>query len=89
MPDANSVRAERALEIARGPGAGDRLLPLLSAGGSPPMALPAPGVTLEEKQAVTRRLLRAGASIGEINAVRARLSGIKGGKLAEAAFPAG
>jgi hydroxypyruvate reductase len=89
VPDANSVRAgTRALEIARGLREEDRLLLLLSGGGSALMALPAPGVTLEEKQALTRALLRSGAPIGEMNAVRARLSAIKGGKLAEAAFPA-
>ena len=89
VPDSSSVRAaERALGIALRLGAGDRLLLLLSGGGSALMALPAPGLTLEDKQAATRALLRSGAPIGEINAARAKMSAIKGGKLADAAYPA-
>jgi len=49
------------------------------------LALPAPGLTLADKQAVTRELLRCGATIGEINTVRKHLSAIKGGRLAAAA----
>lgn len=88
-PDSNSVRAGRAaLDLARGLGAGDRLIVLLSGGASSLLAAPAPGVTLAEKRAVTEALLRSGATIGEINLVRKRLSAIKGGRLAEAAAPA-
>jgi hydroxypyruvate reductase len=88
-PDRNSVGAgEAALALARALGPGDLLLAVLSGGGSSLLALPAPGVGLEEKQAVTRALLAAGASIGEINIVRKHLSAIKGGRLAAAAAPA-
>src|SRR5439155_25997027 len=52
------------------------------------VALPAPGLSLADKQAVTRALLNCGATIGEINTVRKHLSGIKGGRLAAAAAPA-
>jgi len=61
---------------------GERLVVLLSGGASAMMAAPADGVTLEHKIAVTRDLLRSGRPIAEINAVRTRLSAIKGGKLA-------
>ena len=64
---------------------GDRVLVLLSGGGSALLAAPAPGVSLEEKRALTSALLRSGASIGEINCVRKHLSAIKGGRLALAA----
>jgi hydroxypyruvate reductase len=88
-PDENSVRAaSRALDIAHGLGPGDRLLVLLSGGGSALLAAPAPGVSLADKQELTRQLLRSGASIGEINTVRKHLSRIKGGRLAAAAAPA-
>lgn len=85
-PDENSVRAaHRALDIARGLEAGDRLLVLLSGGGSALLAAPAPGLDLADKQAITRALLQSGATIGEINTVRKHLSLVKGGRLAVAA----
>jgi glycerate 2-kinase len=61
---------------------------LASGGGSALMVLPAPRIALEDKRAVTRALLRSGATIGEINCVRKHLSAIKGGRLAAAAAPA-
>lgn len=85
IPDARSVRAaHRALEIASEAASGDLLMVLLSGGASALMALPADGITLEDKQDTVRRLLRAGATIDELNAVRKHLSGIKGGRLAAA-----
>jgi hydroxypyruvate reductase len=61
---------------------------VVSGGGSALLPAPAPPVTLEEKQTVTRLLLAAGATIGELNAVRKHLSRLKGGQLARAAAPA-
>jgi glycerate 2-kinase len=66
----------------------DLVLCLLSGGGSALLARPAPGLTLEDKQAVGASLLRSGATIAEINCVRKHLSAIKGGLLAAACFPA-
>ena len=60
----------------------------MSGGGSALLARPAPGLTLADKQTVTRALLASGATISEINCVRKHLSAIKGGRLAEAAAPA-
>lgn len=89
VPDANSEAAARAiLEAVRGLGPDDLVIALISGGGSALMALPAPGLTLADKQAVNRALLRSGADIGEMNCVRKHLSAIKGGRLAAAAFPA-
>jgi glycerate 2-kinase len=86
FPDANSLRAAgRALEIAGSLEPGDQLLVLLSGGGSALIAAPADGITLGDKQAMTRMLLESGATIGEINCVRKHLSRIKGGRLAVAA----
>src|SRR5206468_3500076 len=80
--------ARRILALARGLGREDQLICLISGGGSALLTLPAPGLTLPDKQAVTRALLRSGATIGEINTVRKHLSAIKGGRLAAAAAPA-
>ncbi|HTQ32882.1 MAG TPA: glycerate kinase [Stellaceae bacterium] len=89
VPDAAGQQAaRRILDLATGLGTDDQLVFLVSGGGSALLALPAPGLTLEDKQAVTRALLRCGATIGEINAVRKHLSAIKGGRLAAAAAPA-
>lgn len=88
-PDEASQRAAaEILAAAGGLGPDDLLLCLISGGGSALMALPAPGLTLADKQGVTRGLLRCGATIGEINCVRKHLSAIKGGRLAAAAAPA-
>lgn len=76
------------LERVRGLTRDDLVLCLLSGGGSALLAAPAPGLTLADKQAVSRALLASGAPINEINTVRRRLSAIKGGRLALAVGPA-
>ncbi len=89
VPDAAGLAgAERALELADQAGEDDLVLVLLSGGASANWIAPAPGITLAEKQAATRAMLRSGANIGEINCVRKHLSRIKGGRLARRAFPA-
>jgi glycerate 2-kinase len=89
VPDAAGERtARRILILAHSLGADDQLVFLASGGGSALLSLPAPGLTLDDKQAVTRALLRSGATITEINTVRKHLSAIKGGRLAAAAVPA-
>lgn len=86
VPDAAGIEASsRALELAASAGPGDLVLVLLSGGGSANWIAPAGQLTLDEKQAITKALLRSGAAIGEINTVRKRLSRIKGGRLAQAA----
>jgi glycerate 2-kinase len=89
VPDeAGIAGTERALALADAAGADDLVLVLLSGGASANWIAPAPAVTLAEKQATTRALLRSGANIGEINCVRKHLSRIKGGRLARRAHPA-
>jgi hydroxypyruvate reductase len=86
IPDSRSVNAaRRAIAISAATAAGDLLVVLLSGGASALMALPADGITLEDKQQTVRHLLRGGATIDELNTVRKHLSGIKGGRLAAAA----
>ncbi|HZP19710.1 MAG TPA: glycerate kinase [Bauldia sp.] len=80
--------ARRILALAESAREGDLVLCLISGGGSALLALPAPGLTLADKQAVNRALLASGADIGAMNVVRKHLSAIKGGRLAAAAFPA-
>ena len=89
VPDkAGLSGARRTLKLADAVDAGDLVLVLLSGGASANWIAPAPGITLEEKQALTRALLKSGAAIGEINTVRKHLSRIKGGRLAKRADPA-
>jgi glycerate 2-kinase len=89
VPDAAGEQAAgRILTLARGLGPEDQLVFLASGGGSALLSVPAPRITLADKQAVTRALLRSGATITEINTVRKHLSAIKGGRLAAAAVPA-
>ena len=89
VPDAAGAdAAQRILAAVQGLGPDDLVLVLLSGGGSALLAAPAPWITLDEKRAVTRALLKCGADIREINCVRKHLSALKGGRLALAAAPA-
>jgi glycerate 2-kinase len=89
VPDARGAAAARAiLDLARSAGQDDLVLVLISGGGSALTPAPAPPVTLADKQAVTRLLLAAGATINHLNAVRKHLSLLKGGQLARAVAPA-
>jgi glycerate 2-kinase len=89
VPDeAGSKAARRILDKVSGLTADDLVLVLISGGGSALLALPADGISLADKQAINRALLKCGADITEINAVRKHLSAIKGGRLAVAAAPA-
>jgi hydroxypyruvate reductase len=100
-PRVRAVEADHPIPDARGEAAGaeilrlvaetgpdDLVLCLISGGGSALTPSPVPGVSLPEKQAVTRLLLESGATINELNAVRKHLSRLKGGQLARAAYPA-
>jgi glycerate 2-kinase len=89
VPDEAGRRAAaRILELAHGLSADDLVVCLISGGASSLLALPAPGITLEEKQSINSALLKSGAAIDEMNCVRKHLSAIKGGRLAAACAPA-
>jgi glycerate 2-kinase len=89
VPDAAGLRAAtRILELVRGLTADDLVVCLISGGGSALLAVPAEGLTLDDKQQVSRALLKSGATISEMNCVRRHLSAIKGGRLAAACHPA-
>ena len=90
VPDAAGAAATRALlELAAGAAADDLVLCLLTGGASALTPAPVSGVTLEDMQQVTELLLRSGATITELNAVRKHLSRFSGGQLARTAAPAG
>jgi glycerate 2-kinase len=85
VPDDRSVRAGRAaMDLARSLEVDDVLCVLLSGGASAMLAVPAPGITLDDKRTTTARLLAAGADITSLNTVRKHLSEIKGGRLSAA-----
>lgn len=89
VPDAaGRAAAGRMLAMVQGLREDDLVICLISGGGSSLLALPAEGLTLEDKQAVNRALLKSGANITEMNCVRKHLSAIKGGRLAAACAPA-
>jgi glycerate 2-kinase len=89
VPDAHGAAAvQRILALVSALGADDLVICLLSGGGSALLSLPAPGITLADKQAINKALLRCGAAIDEINCVRKHLSAAKGGRLAAACGPA-
>ncbi|WP_172150969.1 glycerate kinase type-2 family protein [Pseudomonas tumuqii] len=86
--DAGERVARRVLALVSNLTESDRVIFLLSGGGSSLLALPADGISLKDKQAINKELLKSGASIGEMNCVRKHLSAIKGGRLAKACWPA-
>ena len=89
VPDqAGLDAAKRILATVQGLSADDLVICLISGGGSALLPLPGEGITLEDKQAINRALLRSGANISEMNCVRRHLSRIKGGRLAAACHPA-
>jgi len=89
VPDEAGRRAaQRIAALAQGLTQDDLVLCLISGGGSALLAMPAAGITLEEKQAINKALLKSGAAIDEMNCVRKHLSAIKGGRLAALCAPA-
>jgi hydroxypyruvate reductase len=89
LPDAaGESAAKRMLQLISGLTSDDLVLCLISGGGSSLLPLPVAGLTLEDKQAISRDLLKSGATIAEMNCVRRHLSAIKGGRLAAACSPA-
>jgi glycerate 2-kinase len=88
VPDKAGLEGtEEIIELLRQTGERDLVICLISGGGSALLPYPAEGLTLEDKQHVTRLLLECGATIHEINAVRKHISKVKGGKLARLAHP--
>ena len=88
LPDEAGVAAARRMAGLLAGGTGrDLVLAIISGGGSALLALPAEGISLADLQATTDLLLRSGATIGEMNAVRKHLSQVKGGGLARLAAP--
>lgn len=85
LPDAAALAAARRLmELVRSVGPVDRVIALLSGGGSSLLSLPNPGLELADLRAVAGALLASGAPIADINCVRKHLSATLGGRLAEA-----
>jgi hydroxypyruvate reductase len=89
VPDSAGVAASKRIrDFVGGLTADDLVVALISGGGSALLSLPADGLTLADKQDVSRALLKSGATISEMNCVRRHLSAIKGGRLAAACHPA-
>jgi len=89
VPDESGVKgAKRMMEISGRADKDDLVIVLISGGGSSLMPLPRDGISLNDKRELTAKLLKCGATIGEINAVRKHLSCFKGGWLAKKAYPA-
>ena len=88
IPDQKGIAgAEKMVQLLKDSGPRDLVLFLLSGGGSALMPMPASPILLEEKQEVTQLLLDCGADIKEINTIRKHISRIKGGRLAQLAYP--
>jgi hydroxypyruvate reductase len=89
LPDERGVEGSRRIvRILKEAEEDDLVLALFSGGGSALMPLPAQGVTLADQETLTRSLLRCGATINEINAIRKHISLLKGGDLVRLAWPA-
>ncbi len=89
IPDENGLRAtEETINLLRNTDKNTLVLCLISGGGSALFVSPYNGITLNEKQKTTEMLLKAGADITDLNTVRKHISKVKGGRLAEIAYPA-
>ncbi|MEM3755095.1 MAG: glycerate kinase, partial [Candidatus Bathyarchaeia archaeon] len=89
IPDESSLEfAKETLNLLKDLTDKDLVLCLISGGGSALMSLPKEEISLEEKRMIIGKLLKAGAKIDELNALRKHISAIKGGQLAKKAFPA-
>ena len=89
VPDEAGVKGTlRIMALAEHAQKDDLVICLISGGGSSLMPLPREGISLKDKQELTNLLLKSGAAITEINAIRKHLSAFKGGWLAKAAYPA-
>ncbi|HUK56670.1 MAG TPA: glycerate kinase [Nitrospiria bacterium] len=89
IPDrAGRAAAARMVDLVTGLDPDDLVLFLLSGGASALLPFPVEGVTLQDKRRITDELLRAGATIEELNTVRKHLSRLKGGQLAARCRPA-
>jgi glycerate 2-kinase len=89
VPDENGVKGtDEIIELLKGADENTLVACLISGGGSALLVSPCEGITLEEKQEITRMLLKAGADINDLNCVRKHISRVKGGRLAEIAYPA-
>jgi glycerate 2-kinase len=89
VPDARSLNAAReVVKLLEGVGEEDLVIFLISGGGSALLAMPAPGLSIEDKRKVTEMLLKSGADTYGFNAVRKHISQIKGGGLLKMALPA-
>lgn len=88
LPDDAGLRGAREIiDLLRGTGENDLVICLISGGGSALLPVPAEGLTLADKQGLTKTLLECGATIHEINALRKHVSAVKGGRLARLAYP--
>ena len=89
VPDKAGLEATQELfRTVSGLGEDDLVVALVCGGGSALLAAPPDGFELEDEQALNQALLASGAPIGVMNAIRKHFSAVKGGRLAEAAFPA-
>lgn len=89
IPDENGIRATESIrKLVRSADEHDLVVCLVSGGGSALLVSPYEGIGLKEKQRITDLLMKSGADIVELNAVRKHLSRVKGGRLAELAWPA-
>lgn len=88
VPDENGLRAtEEIIELLKDSDENTLIVCLISGGGSALLVSPYKGITLVEKQEITQLLLKAGADIHELNTVRKKISRVKGGRIAELAYP--
>lgn len=89
VPDEAGIKgAERVIQLVKAATEKDLVIYLISGGGSALLPSPAKGLTMEDKQRTTQILLESGARIHEINALRKHISQVKGGRLAQLAYPA-